>query len=83
MKDETSKSKQPSLIFDQEITTKSGQVIVNRFGAAFLREDGSQGMKFESNPLIGDLVARTPQQRVERLKEINSEKAQAKDEIER
>ncbi len=83
MTNEAPKPKQPSLIFDQEITTKNGQVIVNRFGAAFEREDGSQGIKFDSHPLVGDLVARTPQQRVERLKQLNSEKSQAKDEIER
>lgn len=83
MTDETPRPKQPSLIFDQEITTKNGQVIVNRFGAAFEREDGSHGVKFDSNPLIGDLVARTPQQRVERLKQLNSERSQTKDEMER
>ncbi len=75
--------KQPTLIFDQEITTKSGKVIVNRFGATFQREDGSQGIRMESHPLMGDLVARTPQQRVERLKQLNAEKSADKDEMER
>ena len=75
--------KQPTLIFDQEITTKSGKVIVNRFGATFKREDGSQGIRLESQPLMGDLVARTPQQRIERLKQLNPERSAGKDEIER
>jgi hypothetical protein len=83
MATDTPKPKQPSMIFDQEITTKNGHVIVNRFGAAFEREDGSHGVKFESHPLVGDLVVRTPQQRIERLKQLSSEKSHSKDEIER
>jgi hypothetical protein len=76
-------SKQPKLIFDQEITTKSGHVIVNRWGATFEREDGSQRIRLESQPLMGDLVARTPEQRIERLKHLNPERSAGKDEIER
>lgn len=74
--------KQPTLIFDQEITTKSGKVIVNRFGATFDREDGSQGIRVEAWPTMGDLVARTPGQRMERLKQLGLQKSKDK-EIER
>jgi hypothetical protein len=76
------KGKQPSLIMDQEITTKSGQVIMQRFGAMFQREDGSHEMTFESFPMKGASVARTPEQRMDRLKQLGLQKSKDK-EIER
>jgi hypothetical protein len=76
------KGKQPSLIMDQEITTKSGQVIMQRFGAMFQREDGSHDISFEAYPMKGASVARTPELRMERLKQLGQQKSKDK-EIER
>lgn len=70
------KGKQPSFILEQEITGRTGKVYATRVGAMFEREDGSHGVRLESVPLIGDLVARTPAQRIEQIK---ARASQAKD----
>lgn len=65
---EAKRTKQPSFILEQEITGKSGKVFTSRVGAMFEREDGTHGVKLDCVPLVGDLVARTPQQRLEQMK---------------
>ena len=67
--EQTPERKGPSFVFEQEITGKDGKMFVQKFGAAFQREDGSHNMVFDAQPLRGQPVMRTPEQRLEAMKE--------------
>jgi hypothetical protein len=60
--------KTPRYIIDQEIPLKSGQVLTNRMGAAFEREDGALRILLDAEARRGELIMRTPEQRLEAMK---------------